>query len=726
MNSRIGEQFDYYRPASAVVCLLLTLVFCLPASGQEAEATTTEAILLPIPLPLDHDADLQIIGQIEQALDRFGEEVPRPILILEFGSDSETAGLSRYERCLTLARFLVSDKLRRVRTVAYVKGNVTGHAVLLALACEEIMMSSQAELGDAGGHEEFVDAAMVAFYQDIAKRRRTLSPEMALSMLDPSAGFFRVSTIGGEERYVNAKELQQLKDAKETVNSRTIFGSGQLARFSGIELRRQYGYVSRLVEDREQLEAALAVPITEFSSNQDFDSTQIAARIELRGRVTAEKVNRIVRSLGDQRNDDIKRIVMVIDSPGGSAKDSLRLAHALAAYANEDDRQVIGFVDGAALADASWIALACARLTMRTESVLGGPGDWHPSARDLKDLTKPLQKLANELDMTSSFLTAMIDENFQLFEYVHQTTGAKKWYGDLEHQALDSAELWKRGDRVETGVGLTTERARQLGVCKDEFAGFDQLKQRYQLHDDLEILEENPFIARLESLATSPWFVSTLLSVAFFAMIGEASAPGIGVPGFLSGLAFLLFFWAQFLNGSAGWLEVILFVGGFVAILLELIVIPGFGVFGFGGGIMILTSIVLASQTFVFPQNAYQVAQVPQSMYGLIAALASTFFGALVMRKYLADVPYLRRLMLQPLEARDVHELEQREAIVDFDHLANKTGIATTPLRPAGKARFGDQVVDVTCERESIDRGESLSVASIQGNKVIVRRLHRD
>ena len=48
----------------------------------------------------------------------------------------------------------------------------------------------------------------------------------------------------------------------------------------------------------------------------------------------------------------------------------------------------------------------------------------------------------------------------------------------------------------------------------------------------------------------------TLLFVAFFALITEASAPGIGIAGFISGLCFLLFFWSQFLSGTAGWLAV--------------------------------------------------------------------------------------------------------------------------------------------------------------------------
>ena len=128
MNSRVGSQFDLCLPVSGFVgvVLTLTLAFGTPASGQDDERAA-QAILLPVSLPLDHDADLRIIGQIEQALHRFDDDGPvRPILILEIGSDFETAALSRYERCLTLARFLVSDKLRRVRTVAYLRENVTG------------------------------------------------------------------------------------------------------------------------------------------------------------------------------------------------------------------------------------------------------------------------------------------------------------------------------------------------------------------------------------------------------------------------------------------------------------------------------------------------------------------------------------------------------------------------------------------------------------------------
>lgn len=692
------------------------------AAEQADDTAAVTAILIPVPLPLDGESDLRIMGQIQQALEQF-DDVDRPTLILEFQGGTKTSGLSRYERCLSLSRYLLGAQLRRVRTVAYLPSGLSGHAVLVALACEEIVMSPSAELGDAGRHEDLIDASMKAYYREIAQQRRTLSPEMALAMLDPSAGFYSVNTIDGKDSYVNGAELQRLKDADEIVNSNTIVPVGELAKFTGRDLRRTYGYVSRLVDDREQLSVALGIPIKELAEFGQVALDGKAARLELKGPITGAKINRVLQTLRDQRNEEYKRIVLIIDSAGGSPKDSLRLAMALSGIVQDRQRQIITYVDGSALADAAWIALSGSRLTMKSDSQLGGPGEWQPTAKQLEKLQQPLAELANDLSLSASVLLALVDNRFQLFEFSHTTTGEKRYFGVDEHELREDRDQWIRGDRVETAKGLTTARAMELGWCADEFADVAELRQRLNISEEMKTLERNPLIARIESLAMSPWFASTLLSIAFFALMTEVSAPGLGIPGFISALAFLFFFWAQFLNGTVGWLEVVLFVGGVVAILLEIMVIPGVGIFGLGGGLMVLGSVILASQTFVRPENAYQLAQMPRSLYGLIAALTSTMVAAFVMRKYLADAPLFRHLMLKPVADADVQEREVRERVVDFSHLQDKTGVTTTPLRPSGKARIGDDVVDVTCERESIDRDQAIVVVRVQGNKVVVKRL---
>ncbi len=61
----------------------------------------------------------------------------------------------------------------------------------------------------------------------------------------------------------------------------------------------------------------------------------------------------------------------------------------------------------------------------------------------------------------------------------------------------------------------------------------------------------------------------------------------MGLAGFLSLLCMALFFWMKFLDGTVEWLEITLCVGGILALALEIFVLPGFGVFGFGGFIML-------------------------------------------------------------------------------------------------------------------------------------------
>ena len=50
-----------------------------------------------------------------------------------------------------------------------------------------------------------------------------------------------------------------------------------------------------------------------------------------------------------------------------------------------------------------------------------------------------------------------------------------------------------------------------------------------------------------------------------------------GALSIVAALCFALFFWSHFLGGTAGWLEVVLFLIGAVCLALEIFVIPGFG-----------------------------------------------------------------------------------------------------------------------------------------------------
>ena len=56
-----------------------------------------------------------------------------------------------------------------------------------------------------------------------------------------------------------------------------------------------------------------------------------------------------------------------------------------------------------------------------------------------------------------------------------------------------------------------------------------------------------------------------------------------------------------------------------------------------------------------------------------------------------------------------------------FENLLGTRGTTTTQLTPSGKARFGDQLVDVMADGEMIASGTEVVVREVHGNRILVR-----
>jgi membrane-bound serine protease (ClpP class) len=204
--------------------------------------------------------------------------------------------------------------------------------------------------------------------------------------------------------------------------------------------------------------------------------------------------------------------------------------------------------------------------------------------------------------------------------------------------------------------------------------------------------------------------------------------PGIGLPAIISALAFLLFFWSRYLSGTADQLEILLFVVGLICLALELFVFPGFGVFGMSGILLILVSVVMASHTFVWPTQEYEYRQMVHSLLQVTVVLITVAGGAVVLGKYFPSLPFFNRMVLKPTPAgggeRD--DVALKPAAENEDSLAflvGEMGRTTTVLRPTGKARFGELLVDVTADGFYIEPDSLVEVIEVQGPRVIVKRV---
>jgi membrane-bound serine protease (ClpP class) len=79
--------------------------------------------------------------------------------------------------------------------------------------------------------------------------------------------------------------------------------------------------------------------------------------------------------------------------------------------------------------------------------------------------------------------------------------------------------------------------------------------------------------------------------------------------------------------------------------------------------------------------------------------------------------------LLAPPSGEELEALSMRESLADFRHLEGQQGVATTRLVLSGKARFGDELVDVIADGEPIDRGAPVEVVEVTGSRVVVREV---
>ena len=284
-------------------------------------------------------------------------------------------------------------------------------------------------------------------------------------------------------------------------------------------------------------------------------------------------------------------------------------------------------------------------------------------------------------------------------------------------RGADDPELerdrWDRGALVELSEGLSAEKAIELGLADGRSDSLEDTSRRMGLGGLPPPVSDRGLVRWVERLGRSQGLMILLLIVGFIALSSEANAPGMGVPGFISLVCFGLYFWMRYLAGTAEWLELVLFILGIICIAIEVLVVPGFGVFGVGGILMTLLALVLMSQTFVVPKNMYQLGVLTRGLWVAIGGLFGLFGGFLVMRWLFPHVPLFNALVM---ETPDSSAVDQAERLANFNHLQGKVGKTTTPLRPSGKARFGDEIIQVVSEGSMVDSGAEIRVIDVFGD----------
>jgi membrane-bound ClpP family serine protease len=669
-----------------------------------------------IALPIDYNTLSSVRQAVRRTLSK--AEEARPVLIFEFSvppGAAEGGHGTQFGAAYELASFLVSDDLNAANTVAFVPKPIKGHAVLVALACEQIIMAEDATMGEAGMDEKVVNETHRSAYKTIAGSRHTLPVEVALGMLDKSREVVRIRTSLSTE-YVSPAEAEKIGKERPVLSQERIKPAGEPWQFTGAE-GRKWGFVKYLAGRPHEVAKALDLPPDGIAGDAVAEGQWRAIHVKLTGPVDPDKVSQVERLIDEKlRAGEANFVCLQIDSAGGSSADSVQLATYLAGL-DRSRVHTVAYIPEQARADAAIIAMACDEVVLHPGAVLGGSGEYM-SQDEVAAVRQTIRDhLAGKKMRSWSLWAAMFDPEVQVYRCTR--LGDTGYFSDEEL----NAEPWEKQELVTTPgrpLRLAGDKALEYRLADHLVENFAQFKQTYGLENDPAMIEPGWADVLIEALK-SPGMAILLLFIGGAALYLELHTPGLGIGGFVATVCFALFFWSSYLKGTAGWLQVILFVTGLIFILLELFVLPGFGIFGLGGGALILLALVLASQTFFIPRNDYQMAQMQRSLLTVGGAMAGLFVSALILRRWLPRAPVLRGVFLPPPEGTEAETISRREMLVDLDGLVGAQGITTTPLTPGGKAVFGNHLVDVIADGEFVTRGRPVVVTKVQGNRVVVR-----
>ncbi|UCC98327.1 MAG: hypothetical protein JSW66_00235 [Phycisphaerales bacterium] len=340
----------------------------------------------------------------------------------------------------------------------------------------------------------------------------------------------------------------------------------------------------------------------------------------------------------------------------------------------------------------------------------------------------------------AALLKAMVTMQTKVYRVRNLQTGAYEYVEDERlaedpnRYDADGKELIVNDDELLT---LTAAQAHDYGIAraqvKDRSGALVFLAERDGVTFAAEpmVLETN-WSEEMVRWLNSPAVMAVLVMLALLGAYIEFNTPGVGLPGLVAVICFVIIIGSKYLVGLANWVEVALFFLGIILMLVEIFVLPGFGIAGFAGITCILVGLfgMLVKNPpdrVPWPQDSIGWNDFIQGVIGMSLGFVGFIIGAWILARHLPRIPYLSGLVLVP--GATGQGMKMRVSLTaspetqTTDVQLGDTGKVISTLRPTGKAQFGDAIVDVVAEAEFLDKGTRVGIIEIHGNRVVVKAL---
>ncbi|NLK51351.1 MAG: nodulation protein NfeD [Syntrophomonadaceae bacterium] len=411
-------------------------------------------------------------------------------------------------------------------------------------------------------------------------------------------------------------------------------------------------------------------------------STSLVYVVPVKETIEPGLVKFIERAYREAEKDGASWVVLMIDTPGGRVDAAMQIREQI----RSARVPTAAYVTHQALSAGALITLACPRVMMNPGGIIGAaqpvvllPGGQQPADEKLVSAWKEEMAATARINgRDPQIAAAMVDPDIEIPGIVEK--------GKLLTLSADRA--WELG-MIDQVAHSWDEVLQQLGVAGAQVVDFN--------------------LSPAEKLArwlTHPVVAPILLTIGIAGLIIELFTMGWGIAGTIGVISLALFFIGSMVAGLTGWETILLFAVGLVLLIIEILVIPGFGIAGIAGLVAMVISIFLASET---PQ---------QALITMSVALVGTVVLLILGFRFMGRRDLWSRLILRTRQ-ENVEGYQAPSA--QLEEYIGKVGVTLTHLRPAGTIEIENERVDVVTEGEYVPQGVAVKVVKIEGLRVVVR-----
>lgn len=397
----------------------------------------------------------------------------------------------------------------------------------------------------------------------------------------------------------------------------------------------------------------------------------------------------IRRVVSEAERENADAIIFKINTFGGRVDAATQIKDAIIST----DILTIAFINNRAISAGSLIALSCNKIAMVPGSSIGATTVVDQAGKKQSEkyqsyMRSEMRSTAERNGRRTDIAEGMVDERIVI------------------EGLVDSTQL----------VTLTSEEAYKFGIADTLANNLDELLAAFNLEGARKIEIHSNWAEDVVRFLNNGIVTSILMMIGFFGLLAEIKSPGWGVPGTAGLIALTLFFGSAYILQLASIIEILMFIIGVTLIVLEIFVIPGFGIAGIGGIALVFISLFLS---LVGGDPFLDFEMVSNAIIQLSASLVGAVVLILVLAKFLPRTTIFNKFILAVEEKKDAGFVSHSTT----DELVGKEGVAITTLRPAGTAKIDGNRVDVVSESEYIEKGQKIKVIAVEGIRVVVKEI---